>query len=399
MTAPPQQPTPPRTPVAGSAKQIPIDLTADEDTMMPTPISLQRGLTPAISNFKSGCNNPDTRKRVASTVVNTTAQSNKRQNFIGINHQTPVQHVQISPAATQALFADQKKQRDTQVKQRQQRAAQASIAQAWAAPQQDGNPQMPVYQRLQPNVGISAIFSTVQQQNELPQTPVNQGLQTPNVGIPAIFSTVQQQKTPDSTKEMEIRKSAVEQRVAKEKEIRKAALDQHIAEEKAQEKRIQEAAVAKQQREEAKRAAETMTKAEKKRAAVGAKREAGAAADFARAQLQHQTGLLEREKRRVRKVQLKHDPSALYRHYLEYIRFFPPDYQGGEDRNLYLEKLLANRTIPKHDPECDLALAISYAKENWEMSLQHPRDVADAAKWQKEKLAKIAAGGTQSAQH
>jgi hypothetical protein len=97
---------------------------------------------------------------------------------------------------------------------------------------------------------------------------------------------------------------------------------------------------------------------------------------------------LERERRFLRKEQLRKDPSALYRHYDEYLEYFP--LAKDEYRSQYHNNLLANRRMPS-DPDNELGLAIRYAKDNWELFLLHPRSEPDAIGWQKVKLANIAA--------
>jgi hypothetical protein len=97
---------------------------------------------------------------------------------------------------------------------------------------------------------------------------------------------------------------------------------------------------------------------------------------------------LERERRLVRKEQLSKDPSALYRHYNEYLEYFP--LTRGERRSHYHNNLLANRRMPP-EPESDIGLAIQFAKDNWEWYLQFPRDIDQAIQWQREKLDKSTA--------
>jgi hypothetical protein len=96
---------------------------------------------------------------------------------------------------------------------------------------------------------------------------------------------------------------------------------------------------------------------------------------------------LEHERKLCRREQLRRDPSALYRHYNEYLEFFP--LSKGEYRSQYHNNLLANRCMPI-ELDSDLSLAIQYAKDNWELFLQYPKGVEEATKWQKEKLGMIA---------
>jgi hypothetical protein len=70
---------------------------------------------------------------------------------------------------------------------------------------------------------------------------------------------------------------------------------------------------------------------------------------------------LERERALIRKEQLRKDPSALYRHYDEYLESFP--LARGERKSQYHNNLLANRRMPA-ERESDLGLAIQYAKDN-----------------------------------
>jgi hypothetical protein len=94
---------------------------------------------------------------------------------------------------------------------------------------------------------------------------------------------------------------------------------------------------------------------------------------------------LERERKSLRKEQLRKDPSALYRHYNEYLRYFPLEYD--QRRSQYHNNLLANRTMTA-EANTNLDLAIQFAKDNWQWYLMFPKDADKATAWQKEKLAK-----------
>ena len=71
---------------------------------------------------------------------------------------------------------------------------------------------------------------------------------------------------------------------------------------------------------------------------------------------------IEREKRAKCKVKLKRDPSANYRHYKEYLEYFP--LARGERPNDYVLGLLANQPLPA-EPMSDMGLAVQYAKKHW----------------------------------
>ncbi|KAF2034160.1 hypothetical protein EK21DRAFT_108204 [Setomelanomma holmii] len=94
---------------------------------------------------------------------------------------------------------------------------------------------------------------------------------------------------------------------------------------------------------------------------------------------------LERERKRIRKEQLRKDESALFRHYDEYLEHFPLG--PGEYRNSYHTTLLANRHMPD-DLNSDLALAIQYAKDHWYYFIRfNTKEVAECAKDQRKILA------------
>ncbi|KAH7562813.1 hypothetical protein J3E72DRAFT_373702 [Bipolaris maydis] len=56
----------------------------------------------------------------------------------------------------------------------------------------------------------------------------------------------------------------------------------------------------------------------------------------------------------------------------------------GERPDPYLKSLLANQMIP-HDKECELALAITFAKENWWYFATWPKDVKKFAELERDK--------------
>jgi hypothetical protein len=94
---------------------------------------------------------------------------------------------------------------------------------------------------------------------------------------------------------------------------------------------------------------------------------------------------LESERKANRKEELRNDRSALFRHYHEYIEHFP--LLPGEQKSPYHVGLLANRHMPA-DKNCDLALAIQFAKDNWSLYMEYPRRIEEAVACQKEILAR-----------
>lgn len=97
---------------------------------------------------------------------------------------------------------------------------------------------------------------------------------------------------------------------------------------------------------------------------------------------------LERERRAIRREQLRTDPASLYRNYYEYLEYFPVE--QGEPRNFYCMQLLANRRLFNAQPGEDSYEAIMYAKDNWEMFLPN-KDYDIALKLAREKNARLAA--------
>jgi hypothetical protein len=102
----------------------------------------------------------------------------------------------------------------------------------------------------------------------------------------------------------------------------------------------------------------------------------------------HHEAKLEAERKAARKEELRKDPSTLYRHYYEYITYFP--IPKGERMNSYCMTLLANRKTIGIEPDSDTGLAIQYAKDHWQFFLTN-KDQYKATEWQKEKLEKLKA--------
>ncbi|OAL47562.1 hypothetical protein IQ07DRAFT_120628 [Pyrenochaeta sp. DS3sAY3a] len=90
---------------------------------------------------------------------------------------------------------------------------------------------------------------------------------------------------------------------------------------------------------------------------------------------------LEQERRVLRKAELRKDPNVLYRHYHEYIEYFP--LEPGQRKDPYLSSLLAGRAMPS-DPDSEEGLAVAYAREHWEDYMEYPRDVKRAAGYMRE---------------
>ena len=88
-----------------------------------------------------------------------------------------------------------------------------------------------------------------------------------------------------------------------------------------------------------------------------------------------QAARLERERRVKRKTELVQDASTLYRHYNEYLEYLPLGL--GQTRNQYLSRLLANQRMPM-DTEGDLGQAIAFAKQNWMLFYEYPKDLRRA---------------------
>ncbi|KAH7385347.1 hypothetical protein DE146DRAFT_666872 [Phaeosphaeria sp. MPI-PUGE-AT-0046c] len=101
-----------------------------------------------------------------------------------------------------------------------------------------------------------------------------------------------------------------------------------------------------------------------------------------------QEARLEKQRKELRRDQLRSDPSALYRHYREYMQCFPLD-PVEERTNRYLVYLLANRPMPSDETD-ELAIAIGYAKKHWDYYMEYPRDVKRAIGYHNEDLDKLA---------
>jgi hypothetical protein len=65
-----------------------------------------------------------------------------------------------------------------------------------------------------------------------------------------------------------------------------------------------------------------------------------------------------------RRAELSSDPSALFRHYIEYMELFPLG--AGECLDPYLVGLLANQKISDDQEKSERRLPITYAKIHWE---------------------------------
>jgi hypothetical protein len=85
----------------------------------------------------------------------------------------------------------------------------------------------------------------------------------------------------------------------------------------------------------------------------------------------YQQQLQKRQAFEKRGIELRNDPSALFRHYNEYMTHFPVP--RGDRANPYHLGLLANQEIPD-DRESERAVAITYAKAHWENAWDDKRD-------------------------
>jgi len=115
-------------------------------------------------------------------------------------------------------------------------------------------------------------------------------------------------------------------------------------------------------------------------------------AEVARAQKVYKAATaaaLKREQDDARREFLRKDPSANYRHILEVYALSPLDPKKDEYPNRYLTGLLANRVMPM-DLDCDLALAIVYAKDHWDYFGQWPKDIERFAGYERERREKTA---------
>lgn len=69
---------------------------------------------------------------------------------------------------------------------------------------------------------------------------------------------------------------------------------------------------------------------------------------------------------------------------MEILQLIPLDWSRDERPDPYLKSLLANRMMPQ-DRECELALAITFAKENWWHFATWPEDVKKYAELERDK--------------
>jgi hypothetical protein len=95
-----------------------------------------------------------------------------------------------------------------------------------------------------------------------------------------------------------------------------------------------------------------------------------AAKNIAEAQT-HDRRLQQRQAFEKRRIELRSDPSALFRHYSEYMVHFPVP--KGNRPNSYHMGLLANQEKPD-DWRSERAVAIEYAKAHWENVWEDKRD-------------------------
>ncbi|KAH6629562.1 hypothetical protein C7974DRAFT_413349 [Boeremia exigua] len=75
----------------------------------------------------------------------------------------------------------------------------------------------------------------------------------------------------------------------------------------------------------------------------------------------------EAEQRAKEREELLKDPSAIYHSYIQVLEFVPLRY--GQQRNPYLDSLLANQPLPHAEWSSDRGLAVRYAKKHWESYL------------------------------
>jgi hypothetical protein len=95
-----------------------------------------------------------------------------------------------------------------------------------------------------------------------------------------------------------------------------------------------------------------------------------AAKNIAEAQT-HDRQLQQRQAFEKRRIELRSDPSALFRHYSEYMVHFPMP--KGDRSNPYHMGLLANQEMPD-DRRSERAVAIEYAKAHWESVWEDRKD-------------------------
>jgi hypothetical protein len=94
------------------------------------------------------------------------------------------------------------------------------------------------------------------------------------------------------------------------------------------------------------------------------------AKNIAKAQT-HDRQLQQRQAFEKRRIELRGDPSALFRHYNEYMVHFPVP--KGDRPNTYHMGLLANQEMPD-DRRSERAVAIEYAKAHWESVWEDRKD-------------------------
>jgi hypothetical protein len=85
----------------------------------------------------------------------------------------------------------------------------------------------------------------------------------------------------------------------------------------------------------------------------------------------HDRQLQQRQAFEKRRIELRSDPSALFRHYSEYMVHFPVP--KGDCPNPYHMGLLANQEMPD-DRQSQRAVAIEYAKAHWENAWEDRKD-------------------------
>lgn len=204
---------------------------------------------------------------------------------------------------------------------------------------------------------------------------------------------VKQQRIRALTAENEKKKAEEEARnEALKAQMEKARLETIARRKREEEKQRQEAA-AKATKEKAERERQARIKqqavldAERERL-LAAQREAWVKEQAEKHRIA-QEERLDKERKEQRRNQLRSDPSALYRHYREYMQYFPLEDSATERMSRYHIFLLANRPIPSDETD-ELALAITYAKEHWEYYLEYPRDVKRALDYYKAEQAKLA---------
>ncbi|KAL6703362.1 hypothetical protein ACN47E_009704 [Coniothyrium glycines] len=90
----------------------------------------------------------------------------------------------------------------------------------------------------------------------------------------------------------------------------------------------------------------------------------------------YQAQMVEKERREKRKSEIKADPNANFHSLLEAYEYWP--LPKGERQNRYLLGLLANQRMPM-EVDSELGHAIIWAKKNWQLYREYPRDVKECA--------------------